>query len=207
MLIDQFNLARSDGGFQSLVQAALVHNAIQIANEVAADVQTITMGTVTSGTFTLTFLGQTTAALQWNSSALAIQTALQNLTTIGAGNVECTGGPLPGTGVVINFTGTMVGAFPLITHTDTLTGGVATITHTTVGVWAANHTKRAALAKLVLANPIGYVQVMAIGVADGATIQTDFPAPAPYVRSGSVTAAQADIDINNQVAAIWNAYT
>lgn len=44
----------------------------------------------TGGTFTATFSGQTTAALAWNISAAALQTALEGLSTIGAGNVAVT---------------------------------------------------------------------------------------------------------------------
>lgn len=42
----------------------------------------------TAGTFTLTFLGQTTAAIQWNATPAQVQAALELLTTIGAGNVQ-----------------------------------------------------------------------------------------------------------------------
>lgn len=45
-------------------------------------------------TFTLTFGGQTTAAIPYNSVGSAVQTALQALSSIGAGNVSCSGGPL-----------------------------------------------------------------------------------------------------------------
>lgn len=45
----------------------------------------------TSGTFTLTFEGQTTSALAFNATAAQIQTALQALSTIGAGKVDVTG--------------------------------------------------------------------------------------------------------------------
>jgi Flp pilus assembly protein TadG len=45
--------------------------------------------TQTSGQFTLTFAGQTTAPLNWNvDSASAVQTALQGLGSIGSGNVS-----------------------------------------------------------------------------------------------------------------------
>lgn len=48
--------------------------------------QTITIDAA-GGTFTITFSGQTTAALDWNASAATVQTALQGLSTIGAGNI------------------------------------------------------------------------------------------------------------------------
>ena len=77
-LADIYNLAQdtTPGGFFSRVEAQLVASAISIANEVTADQQTISMGAVTAGTFTLNFLGQTTAAIQWNTSASALQAQL-----------------------------------------------------------------------------------------------------------------------------------
>lgn len=44
----------------------------------------------TTGTFTLTYGGQTTANIQYNSTAAAVQAALEALSTIGAGNVLVT---------------------------------------------------------------------------------------------------------------------
>jgi hypothetical protein len=201
MALSDVAILAGNGAFQARVQAAIIAAAISIYNEVLVDQQTITMGAVTAGTFTLTFLGQTTTALQWNSSAQAIQAALNLLTTIGAGGVECTGGPLPGTGVVVNFTSLMIGGQTPMTHTDTLTGGVATITHTTVGTWIVNHTKRAALGTKVLANTQGYAQLMSVGVAAATAVQTD------YLGGESQQASVTDTDINNAVASMWNAYS
>ena len=66
--------------------------------------QTVTVtGTPTGGTFTLTYNGATTAAIPYNSAAAAVQTALEALPNIGAGNVAVTGGALPGTPVVVTF--------------------------------------------------------------------------------------------------------
>ncbi len=45
-----------------------------------------------SGTFTLTFNGQTTGAIDANASAAAMDAALEALSTVGAGNVNVTGG-------------------------------------------------------------------------------------------------------------------
>lgn len=98
-------------------------------------VQTLSMGAVTAGTFTLSYLGQTTGAIQWNATAAAVQAALVALSTIGAGNVVCSGGPFPGTAVVVTFQGNLGNqAVAALTHTDALTGGVMTITQTTTGV-------------------------------------------------------------------------
>lgn len=68
--------------------------------------QTITItGTPTGGTFTLSFEGETTSALNHNSSAATVQAALEALSSIGSGNVSCSGGDLPGTAIVVTFQG------------------------------------------------------------------------------------------------------
>lgn len=48
-------------------------------------------GFPTGGTFTVTFGANTTAALAWNISPAALQTALQGLASIGAGNISVVG--------------------------------------------------------------------------------------------------------------------
>lgn len=95
-------------------------------------------GTPSAGTFKLAFKGVITGTIAYNASAAAVQLALSTLTSIGFGNVACTGGPLPGTPVVITFQGNLAGtAVPLITvSTPALTGGttpVAAVTRTTPG--------------------------------------------------------------------------
>ena len=47
--------------------------------------------TGSSGTFTLTFGGQTTAAIAYNATAATVQSALQSLSSIGSGNVLVSG--------------------------------------------------------------------------------------------------------------------
>lgn len=71
--------------------------------------QTI-ISNLTSGTFTITFSGQTTAAIAFNASAATIKTALENLSNIGAGDINATGGPLGTNQVVIEFVNAMAGA-------------------------------------------------------------------------------------------------
>ncbi len=70
-------------------------------------------GTVTGGTFTLAFnwagrgAGQTTAAIPWNATAAQLQAALVALSSIGTGNLTCTGGPLPATAMQCTFVGAL----------------------------------------------------------------------------------------------------
>lgn len=125
---------------------------------------TISMsGTVSGGTFTLYHYGappanptfhppkntdaaRQTGAINWNAPATgagSVQTALEALASIGAGNVTCSGGPLPGTAVVVEFTGTLektnftrLG----ITTTALTGGGSASVARTQEGL-ASDATK------------------------------------------------------------------
>lgn len=103
------------------------------------EVQTVTItGTPTGGTFTLTYSGQTTSAIAYDAAASAVDSALEALSNIGAGEVTCAGGPLPGTPVTVTFSGTL-GAQPLaeMTATSSLTGGsspAVAVTTSTPGV-------------------------------------------------------------------------
>ncbi|HEU0214290.1 MAG TPA: ThuA domain-containing protein, partial [Jiangellaceae bacterium] len=56
--------------------------------------QTVRAQGATGGTFTLTFKGQTTAPLPFNATAAQIDTALEALSSVGANNVQVTGGPV-----------------------------------------------------------------------------------------------------------------
>lgn len=90
------------------------------------EVQTLSLPvTPTGGDFTLTYAGQTTAAIAWNAAASAVQSALEALSNIAVGDVICTGGALPGTPVVITFAANLGDQdIALITGDGTnLTGG------------------------------------------------------------------------------------
>lgn len=103
------------------------------------EVQTLAItGTPTGGTFTLTYDGQTTAAIAYNASAATVQTALEALSNIAPGDVACTGGTLPGTAVVVTFGGSLADTnVPLMTtNSGSLTGGTsptASVVETTSG--------------------------------------------------------------------------
>lgn len=116
----------------------------------ANEVQTVTItGAPTGGTFSLTFKDQTTPALAFNATASAVQTALQALSTVGAGNATVAGsaggpytvtfaGALANTDVetidpVGSFTG---GTSPAIATAVTTPGGsgaILTVTDDTTG--------------------------------------------------------------------------
>lgn len=100
----------------------------------ANEVQTINLGAATAGTITIGFDGETTAAIAFNATAAAVQTALEALSNINAGDVTVTGGPLPGT-VTLTFGGRYAGvnvAQVVVTPTG-LTGGTVTVTTVTEG--------------------------------------------------------------------------
>lgn len=99
------------------------------------EVQSIIATGGTAGTFTLTYSGQTTAAIAYNAAAAAVQTALEALSNIAVGDVTVTGGPLPDTAVVVTFTGTLAKTdVATMTVTDSITDGTAAVTVVTAGV-------------------------------------------------------------------------
>lgn len=76
---------------------------------------------LTSGTFTLTWNGETTSAIDYDATAAEIQTALEALTNIGSGNVICGGGPVNTSAVSVQFIGTLKEKpQPLFTYTSSL---------------------------------------------------------------------------------------
>lgn len=119
------------------------------------EVQTITVtGTPTGGTYTLTFDGQTTAPIAFDAAAAEVQTALEGLSNIDAGDVVAAGGPHPGTPITVTFHGQYEDEdVAQMTADDSgLTGGTdptVTVTTTTPGVAGAATT---------LLTPIGSTQ-------------------------------------------------
>lgn len=103
------------------------------------EVQTITItGSPTGGTYTLTFRGQTTTPLNSTATATEVDNALGALSSIGGvANVTTTGGPHPGTAIVVTFSATLAATNPpIMTATSSLTGGTnpaVTVTTTTPG--------------------------------------------------------------------------
>jgi hypothetical protein len=87
-----------------------IGDVIKLTGSDVNEVQSLTItGTPTGGTFKLVFRDVATATIAYNATASAVQAALEAISTIGAGSVVCTGGPLPGTAVTITFQGTLAG--------------------------------------------------------------------------------------------------
>jgi len=107
-------------------------------NTPADEVQSLaTSGSPTGGTVSLTFNGQTTAPIAYNAAAAAVQSALEALSNVEAGEITAAGGALGTAPVTLTFSGRYAGAnVPKITVTSALTGGTdptAEITVTTEG--------------------------------------------------------------------------
>lgn len=100
----------------------------------ASEVQTINLGAATAGTVTIGFDGETTAAIAFNATAATVQTELEKLSNVQAGDIVVTGGPLPGT-ITLTFGGQYAGkdvSQVVVTPTG-LTGGAVTVATTTAG--------------------------------------------------------------------------
>jgi hypothetical protein len=104
------------------------------------EIQRITpTGTISGGSTTLTYSGQTTAAIAYNATAAAVQLALEALSNIGEGDVLVTGGPLNAAPLDIEFRRAL-GCTNVaeMTRTSSLTGGGSIAVSTvTAGVAAA----------------------------------------------------------------------
>lgn len=90
---------------------------------VTNEVQTATVtGSPTGGTFTLTYSGQTTAAIAFNATAAVVQAALIALSNLAPGDVVVTG--VAGGPYTLTFGGTLLGDnVASLTATGSLTGG------------------------------------------------------------------------------------
>ena len=114
----------------------------QAAGSATNEVQTLTeTGSPTGGTFTITFNGQTTAAIAFDATAAAIQSALEALSNVSSGDITAGGGDLDSTPVTLTFAGNYAATdVDLVVIDDALlTGGTSpavTPTETTPGVSA-----------------------------------------------------------------------
>jgi hypothetical protein len=102
------------------------------------EIQSVTItGSPTGGSFTLTYAGQTTAAIAHNAAAATVKARLEALSNIGEGDVKVTGSA--GGPYSVTFKGDLSDAnVAAMTATSSLTGG------TTPGVTIATPTSGAA---------------------------------------------------------------
>jgi hypothetical protein len=106
-----------------------------IQNAAQNEVQLVTItGSPTGGTFTLSWNGQTTAAIAFNATTDVVQTRLAALSNLGVGNVQVGGNP---GAWQVQFTGTLAATdVAQMTATSSLTGGTSpavTVSTTKVG--------------------------------------------------------------------------
>jgi hypothetical protein len=114
------------------------------ANEVQTIIKT---GTVTGGTFTITYSGQTTAAIAYDATPAAVQTALEALSNLGAGQIAVAG--TANSVYILTFKGTLAGTdvAAVTVGSGSLTGGgnYGTVTVATAGSAGSNGTYKAFL--------------------------------------------------------------
>lgn len=86
----------------------IVARVLRAGNTGRNEVQQIhALPSVSSGNFRIKFHNSTSSALQWDSTAGQVETALEAMGSIGAGNVDVTGGPLPNDPLKVTFTGSL----------------------------------------------------------------------------------------------------
>lgn len=75
-----------------------------------SEVQTVTVtGTPTGGTYTLSWGGNTTAAIPYNATAVQVRDALADLPDLNYTDITTAGGPHPGTAITVQFGGQYAG--------------------------------------------------------------------------------------------------
>lgn len=123
-----------------------------------SEVQALAVSNATGGTFTLVFRGQETAAIAYNASAAAVQSALEGLANVNPGDVTAAGGPLGTATVTLTFGGQYAQYNEPQIHANSSlvgTGAAATITTTTEGGQADYPTPTVAVATTTPGAPPG----------------------------------------------------
>lgn len=132
-----------------------------------SEVQRLTpSGTISGGSFTITYSGQETDPIDWDATAAEIQAALEALSNIAVGDVVCAGGPINSAFVSITFAGSLAGlAVSEVTVDDALLTGtdpVITPSTTTAGVLG---TYRGAQPGALLADELNGILLVNSGTA------------------------------------------
>jgi hypothetical protein len=121
------SLGASDQPLMTASAASLTHTSPGVSivqttagSSITNEVQTVNLVDADGGTFTLTFGGQTTAAIAHNASAATVDAALEALSSIGTGNIAVTGSS--GGPYTCTFGGALAGQnLALMTYTSSLT--------------------------------------------------------------------------------------
>lgn len=123
------------GGDATTVAVAETVAGVDGVNEV----QTLTVtGTPTGGDTVISFGGDSTGDIPYDSTAADVELYLEALDSIPQGEATCAGGPWPGTAITVTFSGTLGKTnLAMMTNVDSFTGGSSptlTITESTPGV-------------------------------------------------------------------------
>jgi len=121
-----------------------------------SEVQTLSFSAApTSGSFTLTFDGQKTGAIQWNEGAAEVEAALEALADLDEDDVAVTG--TFATGFTITFADTVGNVSQLAAGDNTLDGGAITITEgtTTEGIGDTNLAVADSAGRILYVNTLG----------------------------------------------------
>lgn len=203
-LLDQDTLA-ADPVFQKRVLFSLLNYVTgTVLGETTNEVQSlaITGGTPVSGNFFVSGgpLVQTINPV-FNETAGGLQAKIEAALDVG-GRAVCTGGPLPGTAIAINFGGTL-GNSPqglMAVGASTLSAGTAAVTRTAAGVAAVRNAERRQLAARVIAGPPAFAGPFVQMVTTNATVMS------AYTGGSNQQTAVSDAQINAAVAAVFNAF-
>ncbi|GEM_PF-4583237 len=128
MIATEFQLStkKKEHGMSGKFMAQAIDDSSPISQPNVADVQSLALNGATA--VTLRYKGAQTASVA-TPNAGTLQTALQGLSTVGAGNMTVSGtGPFVLTGA-----GALAGQTLALVEVVAATGGTPTVTHTTVG--------------------------------------------------------------------------
>jgi len=156
-------------------------------NTTTNHVQTLAINAAT-GTYVITYDGQSTSALAVGATTAAVQSALTALTNIGANNVAVTG--TPGTSYTITFQGALAGIQVSAFTLSGFTGGPPTVTQTTPG--GLTKLTRVSSAEITLPDQYNY----------GFTLNQSDPSFSFFVDQGMEPTAQIVLEHDSASAAL-----
>jgi hypothetical protein len=159
------------------------------------EVQTLAINGAT-GTYVLTYDGQSTAPIAVAATTAAVQSALQGLLTIGANNVTVTG--TPGTSYTITFVGAFAGVDASTLVLSAFTGGPPTIVVTTPG----GMTRLTRVSSAELAIPERYAPGFTLNAADPSfsfLVQQSIDPTAQLVLMHDAASAALMADLRNRI--------
>ncbi len=135
-----FGIVRAEDAEDAARDIPGIARALVIDNYVAGvnELQDLAVTSASGGSLTYTWSGQTTAAVAFNADAATVELAMEALSNISVGDVECTGGPLNTAPVRVEFKN-LLGQqnVAAITFTSSLTGGGAAASVTTARAGSA----------------------------------------------------------------------